>query len=235
VKSKKQLKSLGNRSVSTWPHASTLREFLLDCEHRGQTVSERLRQILDAYYSNERLKAIGRDAVETPIRRVQKEAISEELVPLKNRVTEIEKGVQATRSIAEDVLGRLAQMTLDVSGVSPEINGEVLKKLDGLEGLMAKLVLRALRSTVRTAVQEELKSDHVIRVRVNPETGVEIYAEFEVVDKVTNPETELTLDEARGLLGEKAQLGSKFLRRIHSGVDSVRVIAQAANQFLQQG
>jgi N utilization substance protein A len=100
---------------------------------------------------------------------------------------------------------------------------------------MAKLVLRALRSTVRTAVQEELKSDHVIRVRVNPETGVEIYAEFEVVDKVTNPETELTLDEARGLLGEKAQLGSKFLRRIHSGVDSVRVIAQAANQFLQQG
>lgn len=139
------------------------------------------------------------------------------------------------KKIAEDILGSLAQMTLDVSGVSPDTNGEVLKKLDGLEGLMARLVLRALRSTVRAAVQEELKSDHVIRVRVNPETGVEIYAEFEVVDKVTNPETELILDEAQGLFGEKAQLGSKFLRRIHNGVDSVRVIAQAANQFLQRG
>lgn len=235
VKSKKQLKSLGNRSISTWPHASTLREFMADCEARGQTVSVRLRQILDAYYSNERLKAIGRDSVETPIRRVQKEAMSEELVPLKNRMTEIEKGVQATRSIAEDVLGRLAQMTLDVSSVSPEINGEVLKKLDGLEGLMARLVLRALGSTVRAAVQAELKTGHVIRVRVNPETGVEIYAEFEVVDEVTNPETELTLDEAQELFGERAQLGSKFLRRIHNGVDSVRVIAQAANQFLQRG
>lgn len=235
MKSKKQLKTIANRSVSTWPHASTLREFMADCATRGQTVSERLRQILDEYYSNERLKAIGRDSVETPIRRVQKEAMSEELVPLKNRMTEIEKGVQATRSIAEDVLGRLAQMTLDVSGVPPEINGEVLKKLDDLEGLMARLVLRALGSTVRAAVQKELKTGHVIRVRVNPETGVEIYAEFEVVDKVTNPETELTLDEAQELLGEKVQLGSKFLRRIHSGVDSVRVIAQAANQFLQQG
>lgn len=235
MKSKKQLKPIANRSVSTWPHASTLREFMADCATRGQTVSERLRQILDEYYSNERLKAIGRDSVETPIRRVQKEAMSEELVPLKNRMTEIEKGVQATRSIAEDVLGRLAQMTLDVSGVSPEINGEVLKKLDGLEGLMARLVLRALRSTVRAAVQEELKTSHIIRVRVNPETGVEIYAEFEVVDEVTNPETELTLNEAQELFGERAQPGSKFLRRIHSGVDSVRVIAQAANQFLQQG
>lgn len=235
MKSKKQLKPIANRSVSTWPHASTLREFMADCATRGQTVSERLRQILDEYYSNERLKAIGRDSVETPIRRVQKEAMSEELMPLKNRMTEIEKGVQATRSIAEDVLGRLAQMTLDVSGVSPETNGEVLKKLDGLEGLMARLVIRALRSTVRAAVQEELKTGHIIRVRVNPETGVEIYAEFEVVDTVTNPETELTLDEAQGLFGERAQLGSKFLRRIHSGVDSVRVIAQAANQFLQRG
>jgi hypothetical protein len=104
VKNRRQLKPLGKKSVSTWPHAPTLREFLNDCQQKGQTVSVRLRQILDQYYSNERLKAIGRDAVETPIRRLQREAISEELIPLKNRVSEIEKGVQATRSIVEDIL-----------------------------------------------------------------------------------------------------------------------------------
>jgi hypothetical protein len=274
LRSKKQLKPIGNRSVSTWPHASTLREFLLDCKHRGQTVSDRLRQILDEYYSNERLKAIGRDSVETPIRRVQKEAISEELGPLKNKVAEIEKGVQATRSIVEDVLGQLAQMSLGMNGASPEINGEhvhrlelvvnqladfttqlgvgdagaatanqghvalhseVTKKLDEIKAVAAKLALRVLKDTIRVAVQEELKTGHIIHVRLNPETGVGIYAEFEVVEKVTNPETELTLDEARKILGPKTQLGHKLLRRLYSDLDSVRVIAQVANQFLQQG
>jgi NusA N-terminal domain len=273
VKNRRQLKPLGKRSVSTWPHASTLREFLADCEQRGQTVSVRLRQILDEYYSNERLKAIGRDVIETPIRRVQREAISEELVPLKNRVAEIEKGVQATRSIAEDVLGRLAQISLGVGAVSPEINGdyvqrlelavsqlasypvqlsggddgaagndkghvllndEVVRRLDEVKALTAKLVLRALRNTIRAAVQAELKTGHILRVQVGPETGVEVYAEFEVVEKVANPEIELTLDEARRRCGATAQLGSKVWLRFHSDVDAVRVIAQAANEFLRR-
>ena len=274
MKNKRQLKPLGKRSVSTWPHASTLREFLADCEQRGQTVSVRLRKILDEYYSNERLKAIGRDAVETPIRRVQREAISEELVPLKNRVAEIEKGVLATRSIAEDVLGRLAQISLGVGGGSPEINGEcvqrlelvvnqlagytthlstgddgaaggdkdhasyhaeVVRRLDEVKALTAKLVLRALRDTIRAAVQAKLKSGHILRVQVHPERGVEVYAEFDVVEKVANPEIELTLDEARRRCGATAQLGSKVWLRVHSDVDAVRVIAQVANEFLQRG
>ncbi len=107
--------------------------------------------------------------------------------------------------------------------------------MNEIKALTAKLVLRVLSDTVRAAVQAELKSSHILRVQVKPETGVEIYAEFEVVEKVGNPETEITLDDTRRLYGATAQLGSKVWRRIHSGVDAVRVIAQAANQFLQQG
>jgi hypothetical protein len=247
---------------------------LNDCKQRGVTEAARLRQILDEYYSNERLKGIGRDAIETPIRRIQREAISEELSPLKKTVAEMEKGLQATRSTVEDILGRIAQLTFDVGSASPEINAEsvsrlesvadrlagyleqlveggaaewkdvqdhiplhkeLLKELSEIKSLAAKLALRSLKAAVLTAAKAELKSRHDLRVEWRPETGLEICAVAEAVERVMNPDTEIALAEARRRCGPEAQLGDKVRLRVFNRVESVRVIAQAANEFLQRG
>jgi hypothetical protein len=275
VRNKRLLKPLAKKSVSTWPHVPTLREFLNDCKQRGVTESARLRQILDEYYSNERLKGIGRDVAETPIRRIQKEAISEELFPLKKTVAEIERGLQATRSTVEDILGRIAQLTLGAGSGFPEITAErasqlesvadrlagyleqlinrssliegenvgnlpsfreeLLNELSAIKSLTAKLALRSLKCAVLTAAKAELKSCHNLHVEWRPETGIEICAVVEVVKRVTNPETEIALADAQRRYGPEAQLGDKVRLRVFNRVDAVRIIAQAANEFLQRG
>jgi hypothetical protein len=226
---------------------------------------------LDQYYSNERLKTIGRDVAEAPIRRLQKEAISEELSPLKNRVAEIEKAVHAVRSMAEDLLGRFAQLSLGTGGVLPEATGEILprleavvaelagyarqlgggaagvevpaphggtslhpelvRELDQIKNLSATLAIRAIKSTVLAIAQDKLGPEYPLRVRWEPETGVEIYAGLVVVGEVRNPEREISLDEARRL-GLKSQLGSKVWMRKLKGLESVEVVARTANLFL---
>jgi len=274
LKHRKQLKPLGKRSVSTWPHAATLREFLIDCEQRGQTVSERLRQILDEYYTNERLKSIGRDTVEAPVRRIQKEAISEELAPFRQKVAEIELNVGATRSMVEEVLGQIAQIGLHINGASPDLTGEhvlrlesvvnrlislttqlhngdsavpsnaqdhaalnaeVIKELNSLKAVMAKVAIRSLKATVLSAARAELKSGHDLHVEWHPQTGLQIFVILRVVEKVADPELEIALAEAQQRWGPDLKLGDKVRLRPFNRVEAVRVIAQAVNQFLREG
>jgi hypothetical protein len=132
----KQQRPKAKRSLSTVPHLDTLREFDRDCREKGMRPSERLRQILDQYYSNERLKSLGRDVAESPIRNLQKQAISEEVSPLKNKMAEVEKAVQTVRSIVEDILGGIAQMSMQACDDSGEGIG---KRLSHIESSISEL------------------------------------------------------------------------------------------------
>jgi hypothetical protein len=140
MRKSKQQRPKAKRSLSTVPHLDTLREFDKDCREKGMKPSERLRQILDQYYSNERLKSIGRDVAESPIRNLQKQAISEEISPLKNKMAEVEKTVQTVRSIVEDILGGIAQMNMQAGDVSGEGIGKQLSRIESTIGELAGFV-----------------------------------------------------------------------------------------------
>jgi hypothetical protein len=271
----KQQRPKAKRNLSTVPHLDTLREFDRDCREKGMNPSERLRQILDQYYSNERLKSIGRDVAESPIRNLQKQAISEEISPLKNKVAEVEKAVQTVRSIVEDILGGIAQMSGRVDDASGERIGEQLsriestiselagfvkqlsecrsdigaesnqplttpdtelvKELNNIKTLTANLAIRTLKETVRSAVQAELKERHVVSVDWSLRTGINIYTVRKVVEKVTNPVAEISLNEARIRFGAEVRIGSQVKMNLLQRSDFVRVVAEAINQILQPG
>lgn len=262
------------KSLSTMPHADTLRDFERDCQQKGVTPSERLRQILDEYYSNERLKSIRRDVTHSPIRQLQQEAISEELAPVKGKITEIEKTVQTVRSIVEDILGSIAQASLtssntlqadadgqvnrlelvvgelasyverfsgcfDEAGITSEqapipLSAELAKELSVIKTLTANLAIRTLKETVRSLVQAEVESRHVVHVDWNPKTGIDVYAVREVVRKVTDPRTEIALEEATIRYGAGVRLGMRVRMDLVKRSDMVRLIAQAVNQLYQQ-
>jgi hypothetical protein len=128
--------------LSTVPYADTLRIFEKDCLEKGVSPSERQRQILDEYYSNERLKTIGRDVAESPIRNLYREALVEELSPVKAKLTEVEKTAQTVRSVVEDLLGNVAQIGL-ASGDTPPVDADVqVRRLEVAIGELAGQVER---------------------------------------------------------------------------------------------
>lgn len=142
----KQQRPKAKKILSTVPYADTLRIFEKDCMEKGVSPSERQRQILDEYYSNERLKTIGRDVAESPIRNLYREALVDELSPVKAKLTEVEKTAQTVRSVVEDILGNVAQIGL-ASGDTPRGDADVqVRRLELAIGELAGQVERLTAS-----------------------------------------------------------------------------------------
>lgn len=87
---------------------------------------------------------------------------------------------------------------------------------------------------MRALVQAEVESRHVVHVDWNPTTGIDVYAVREVVRKVTDPRTEIALEEATIRYGPGVRLGIRVRMDLVKRSDMVRLIAQAVNQLYQQ-
>lgn len=105
---KKGLRAKAKKSSSTVLYSDDYRRVAADCAERGITESEQLREITSAYYSNERLKTIGRDYIESPIKNIHREAIAAEVAPLKDKVTNLVMDVRYLRQLTEDFMATLS-------------------------------------------------------------------------------------------------------------------------------
>ena len=108
------------------------------------------------------------------------------------------------------------------------------KELGVIKTLTANLAIRTLKETVRSLVQAEVESRHVVHVDWNPKTGIDVYAVREVVRKVTDPITEIALEEATIRYGAGVRVGMMVKMDLVKRSDMVRLIAQAVNQLYQQ-
>jgi transcription termination/antitermination protein NusA len=101
------------------------------------------------------------------------------------------------------------------------------------QGIERDLVIEAMKEAVRAAAKKQFRSGEDIQVDWNPETGIELSASKVVVDEITNPATELSIDEARELAGDEVELGDALLLPLPME-ELGRIAAQTAKQILFQ-
>jgi N utilization substance protein A len=101
------------------------------------------------------------------------------------------------------------------------------------KGIDRELVVEAMKEAVRAAAKKQFKSGEDIQVDWNPDTGIELSATKVVVDEVTNPATELSLDEAKEMAGDEVEIGDALLLPLPME-ELGRIAAQTAKQILFQ-
>src|SRR5499425_2739336 len=101
------------------------------------------------------------------------------------------------------------------------------------QGIERDLVIEAMKEAVRAAAKKQFRSGEDIQVDWNSETGLELSASKVVVDEVADPSTELSIDEARELVGDEGELGDALLLPLPME-ELGRIAAQTAKQILFQ-
>ena len=108
---------------------------------------------------------------------------------------------------------------------------EALAKEKGIE---PDVVITAIEDAVLTASRKYYKSDEDLRSKFNTDTGqVELFSARRIVEEVTNPETEISLTEARELYGDEAEVDMEI--EFPKPTDVLgRIAAQTAKQVIFQ-
>jgi N utilization substance protein A len=101
------------------------------------------------------------------------------------------------------------------------------------KGIDRDVVIEAVKEAVRAAARKQFKSGEEIQVEWAPETGLEIFASKVVVEEITNPGRELSLDEAKELAGDEVEIGDELQLPLPVE-DMGRIAAQTAKQILFQ-
>ncbi len=116
------------------------------------------------------------------------------------------------------------------------MGSELKKVIDQVcreKGIEKDVLIRSLEEAVKVAARKKLGQDYDIEISYNDELGeVEVFKFKEVVDKVTDPHIQISLDEAREMDPE-CELGDSL--GIKMDPDSFgRIAAQAAKQVIMQ-
>lgn len=112
----------------------------------------------------------------------------------------------------------------------------IAQNIDALcqeKGVDREIVIEAMKEAVRAAARKQFRSGEDIQVDWNPETGIELSASKVVVDEVTDPATELSIEEAREMAGDDVEIGDALLLPLPME-ELGRIAAQTAKQILFQ-
>src|SRR5207245_11716091 len=75
---------------------------------------------------------------------------------------------------------------------------QTIDQISREKGIDPQIVIHAIEDAIVVASRKYFKSNEELRGRINPETGeIDVYSIRKVVDSVTNPVREISLDEAR--------------------------------------
>jgi N utilization substance protein A len=110
---------------------------------------------------------------------------------------------------------------------------QTIEALSKEKGVDPQVIITALTDAIEAAARKRYKNENM-RARFNTETGqMELVAVKRIVEEVTNPATEMSLDEAHGLYGEEAEVDMEveFPRPTE---DLGRIAAQTAKQVIFQ-
>jgi len=111
--------------------------------------------------------------------------------------------------------------------------GQSIDALCKEHGIDRDLVVEAMKEAVRAAARKQFKSGEEIDVEFSADAGLEIFASKVVVEEVTNPGREMSLDEAKELAGDEVEIGDEL--QIPMPMEEMgRIAAQTAKQILFQ-
>jgi N utilization substance protein A len=116
------------------------------------------------------------------------------------------------------------------------MNKDLIAIFDYLErekGIKRDIIIEAIEESLRAAARKSIKGYINVNVLVNSKSGdIEVTAQKEVVDKVTLPQEEITLDNAR-ILKDDAEIGD-WIDLVITPQDFGRIAAQTARQVIAQ-
>lgn len=101
------------------------------------------------------------------------------------------------------------------------------------KGIDRELVIEAMKDAVRAAAKKQFRSGEEIYVEWSSETGIELFSSKVIVEEVTNPATELSIDEAREMAGDEVEVGDELQLPLPME-EMGRIAAQTAKQILFQ-
>src|SRR5919199_4904053 len=111
--------------------------------------------------------------------------------------------------------------------------GQSIDVLCKEKGIDREIVIEAMKEAVRAAARKQFKSGEEIAVEWSSDAGIELFASKVVVEEVTNPGREMTLEEAQELAGDEVELGDEL--QIPLPMEEMgRIAAQTAKQILFQ-
>src|ERR687893_581658 len=111
--------------------------------------------------------------------------------------------------------------------------GQSIDTLCKEKGIDREIVIEAMKEAVRAAARRQFKSGEEIEVEWSNETGIELFAQKVIVEEVTNPGREMSLEEARELAGDEVDAGDELQLPLPME-EMGRIAAQTAKQILFQ-
>jgi len=110
----------------------------------------------------------------------------------------------------------------------------IFEYLEREKGIKREIVIGAITESLRAAARKNVKGiGEKVSVEIHPKTGeIEVFVQKKIVEKVTAPSDEISLEEARTLEPE-CQLG-QWLEISIPPQDFGRIAAQAARQIISQ-
>lgn len=110
----------------------------------------------------------------------------------------------------------------------------VIEQVSKEKGIDRSILISALENAMVSAAKKTFGADRKIEAQYNPELGeVELFQAMLVVEKVQDPATEISLEEARETLDPEAQIGDELLSKLDTSSFG-RIAAQAAKQNIVQ-
>jgi N utilization substance protein A len=101
------------------------------------------------------------------------------------------------------------------------------------KGVEQDIIISALQDAIEAAARKKYKNENV-RARFNSDTGqMELVAVKRIVEQVTNPYTEMSLEEAHGLYGDEAEVDME-VEFPRAPEELGRIAAQTAKQVIFQ-
>jgi N utilization substance protein A len=116
--------------------------------------------------------------------------------------------------------------------MQPELS-RVIEQVSKEKGIDRSIVVSAIESAMLSAAKKIIGPNVHLESKFNPEIGeVELFKILTVVEHVADPDTQVSLEEARDNLDPEAQIGDDLLERLDQQYG--RIAAQAAKQSLIQ-
>ena len=115
----------------------------------------------------------------------------------------------------------------------PELK-RLIEQMGKDRGLDKEIIIEALEAAMLSAARKKLGSQVDIEAHYNEETGeIEVFEFKVVVEKVSDPETQVSLDYARKNLDAEAEPGDSLGAKIDTSTFG-RIAVQTAKQIIIQ-
>lgn len=124
-------------------------------------------------------------------------------------------------------------MRFHVSSIMNKDLVAIFEYLEREKGIKRDVIIQAIEESLRAAARKSVKGLINITVKIDSKTGeIEVYCQKEAVDKVTIPEEEISLEEARKI-NPNCEIGD-WVDLLVTPQDFGRIAAQTARQIISQ-